>query len=137
MTETTAILVMMNNYVHDMAAGLLVVSAIWMWGSARDLAGAQAPGARELIARWFGRATNAAAASIAVIIATGVVRTIFFMEVEWFPALGRGLTRVLIAKHVVFFALLAAGVAVWIRLRARVRAIPGSVEGNNAGKPNT
>ena len=90
------ILLMLNNYVHDVATGLLLLSALWVGWSARDLGDAPHPAALELFAKTYRRCVAFVWGSLVVIIVTGVVRTIFFMRFEWFPALGRGLVPILV-----------------------------------------
>ena len=125
MTPASAILVMLNNYVHDVATGLLLLSALWLGWSARDLG--PAPSAETLGAfrRSYGRCVRFVVGSVAVIVATGVVRTVYFMRFEWLPAMGRGLVPVLVLKHVLIFSMLGAGVYAWVGLRRRLAAIPG------------
>lgn len=124
-TPAVGILLMLNNYVHDVATGLLLLSALWLGWSARDLGDAAAPESVAVFLRTYQRCVRFVWGSVAVIIATGVVRTLNFMRFEWFPALGRGLTAVLIAKHVLIFAMLGAGAYAWLNLRRRLRRLPG------------
>ena len=118
------ILLMLNNYVHDVATGLLLLSALWLGWSARDLG--EEPGAEAVAVfkRSYRRCLRFVWTSIAVIVITGVVRTVFFMDFEWLPALGRGLLPVLVMKHVLIFAMLAAGAYAWLQLRRRLRDLP-------------
>lgn len=118
-----AILILLNNYVHDVATGLLLISAVWIGWSAAALGPSPAP---ELIAYFrllYRRGTRFALGSLAVIIATGVVRTVTFMEFEWRPAFGNGLIPILLLKHVLIFAMLAAGAYAWVNLRRRMRTM--------------
>jgi len=116
---------MLNNYVHDVATGLLLLSALWLGWSARDLG--KRPGA-EVVAvfrRSYRRCVRFVVGSCVLIATTGAVRAKFFMQVEWTPAAGGSFVEVLVAKHVLFAALLGAGVYAWISLRRRLRALPG------------
>lgn len=125
MTQPIAILLMLNNYVHDVATGLLLVSALWLGWSARDLPDAPLPETVRVFRRSYSRCVRFVVGSIAVIVATGVVRTLNFMRFEWFPALGKGLVPVLILKHVLIFGMLLAGIYAWTGIRRRVRSLPG------------
>ena len=125
MTQSSAILVMLNNYVHDVATGLLLLSALWLGWSARDLGLAPSAETLGVFRRSYRRCVRFAVGSIAVIVATGVVRTVYFMRFEWLPAMGKGLVPVLVLKHVLIFALLGAGLYAWVGLRRRLAAIPG------------
>ena len=128
MTQASAILVMLNNYVHDVATGLLLISALWLGWSANDLG--EQPSA-EMVAvfrRSYRRCLRFVVGSIAVIVATGVVRTLNFMRFEWLPAMGRGLVPVLVLKHVLIFSMLGVGGLAWLPLRRRLRSLEGRAE---------
>lgn len=137
-TPLLGIVLMLNNYVHDVATGLLLVSALWLGFSARELG--PSPG-REVVAvffRTYRRCVRFVVGSVAVIVLTGVVRTVYFMRFEWFPALGKGLVPVLILKHVLIAAMLAAGVYAWLQLRRRLRSLrqSGPAGAAPAGPPS-
>lgn len=125
MSAGGGILLMLNNYVHDVATGLLLVSALWLGWSARDLGPSPVPETLEVFRRSYRRCLRFAWGSVAVIVATGVVRTVTFMDFEWQPALGKGLVPVLVLKHVLIFSMLGAGIYAWYGLKERLRAIPG------------
>lgn len=117
---TLGIALMLNNYVHDVATGLLLISALWLAWSAKELGDAPSRELLDHFRRTSRRCVHFAIGSVVVIVLTGIVRTIFFMRFEWMPALGRGLVQVLILKHVLIFAMLAAGLYAWMQLRRRV-----------------
>lgn len=117
----SAILILLNNYVHDVATGLLLISALWIGWSASALGRDPSRELRDYFAVLYRRGTRFAVWSVVVIVLTGVVRTVTFMEFEWRPALGKGLVPILVLKHVLIFTMLAAGMYAWSRLRARQR----------------
>jgi hypothetical protein len=125
LSQTTAIILTLNNYIHDVATGLLILSALWLGWSSRDLGPAPGPEALGIFRRSYRRCLLFVAGSVLVIAGTGVVRTLNFMEFEWRPALGKGLIPVLVLKHALIFAMLGAGAYAWVGLRRRLRALPG------------
>lgn len=125
MSPAAAIALLLNNYVHDVATGLLLISALWLGWSARDLGAAPSRETVAVFRRSYRRCVRFAWGAVAVIVATGAVRTLNFMSFEWSPAFGRGLVPVLVVKHVLIFAMLGAGVYAWAALRRRLRALPG------------
>jgi len=116
---------MLNNYIHDVATGLLLISALWLGWSARDLGAAPGQEVMEVFKKSYRRCLRFVVGSILVIIATGVVRTLNFMEFEWQPSLGKGLVPVLVLKHVLIFSMLGAGGYAWYGLKRRLKALPG------------
>ena len=125
MSPTLGILVVLNNYVHDVATALLLVSALWLGWSARDLGPSPSPETLAVFRRSYRRCVRFVLGAILVIVGTGVVRTVSFVDFEWMPALGRGLVPVLVLKHVLIFTLLGVGGWAWVRLRRRLRGLPG------------
>lgn len=120
---TRGILLMLNNYVHDVATGLLLISALWLAWSARELGEAPGPELVSYFRRTYRRCVRFAVGSIAVIVITGVIRALNFMSFEYRPALGSGLVQVLVLKHVLIFAMLGAGVYAWLGVRRRMEAM--------------
>ena len=53
----------------------------------------------------------------------GIPRTIWYVEFEWANAAGRSQVAALVVKNVIAFALVAWGVALWLRLRRRIAAV--------------
>jgi hypothetical protein len=125
LSQSAAILLTLNNYVHDVATGLLLISALWLGWSARDLGPAPSREALGIFRKSYRRCLRFVWGSVALIVATGVVRTVNFMDFEWQPAMGRGLVPVLLLKHALIFAMLLAGAYAWLGLRRRLRALPG------------
>ena len=122
---TLGLIVMLNNYIHDVATGLLILSALWLGWSASDLGAAPSAETLEVFRRSYRRCVRFVRGSLLLILATGAVRTWFFMDFEWMPALGRGLVPVLLLKHVLIFTLLGVGGWAWLRLRRRLATLPG------------
>ena len=114
---------MLSNYVHDVATGLLLLSAFWLAWSSRDLGDSPSEETIAVFRSSYRRCKRFVFGSIGVIVATGVVRVLFFMEFEWFPALGRCLIPILVLKHVLIFSMLAAGAYAWYHLRRRLRSL--------------
>ena len=124
-SPVVGVLLMLNNYVHDVATGLLLISALWLAWTAKDLGESPSLEMVSYFKRSYRRCVHFVGGSIIVIILTGIVRTLTFMDFEWQPALGRGLIPVLILKHVLIFTMLGAGIYAWTQLRKRLRTIEG------------
>jgi hypothetical protein len=112
------VLIIVNNYLHDVATAMLLSSAliVWMLGRRAEAEGPQA-------AAWFAGSyrtlTRIAQASVAWIIVGGIPRVIWFNQVEWNLAdpSNKYLFTALMVKHAVMWACVAAGAAIWFRMR--------------------
>lgn len=132
----TSILIIMNNYFHDVATAVLLASAVILWvlGTQAEQDGEQA---RLALARAYPTLTKFARGAIAWIVIGGIPRTIFFTRYEWDPALIKGLVPALIVKHILMAVAVAVGVLMWRRMSrvaGRVRA-EGVAENADSGRP--
>jgi hypothetical protein len=119
------VLIIMNNYFHDVATAMLLSSAVILALLGRR---ARADGGVEAL-KWFAGAyrtlTRVAVWSIAWIIVGGIPRTIFFNEVEWNMSdpSNRYLFAALMVKHAAMWLAVGAGVVLWSRMRSLVRSV--------------
>ena len=108
-----AVLVMLNNYFHDLAVAFLFASTLM---------------AHIVLRYWPGRPsadlarvlTRVAWGSLAWVLLGGVVRVIFYKEYEWLPKAGTAQVPALMAKHVVLVVLTVWGLAGVVRLNRRL-----------------
>ena len=112
------VLIIMNNYFHDVATAMLFSSAIIMW-----LLGRKAAADGAAAARWFSGSyrtlTRVAQFSIVWIVLGGIPRTIWFEQVEWNMAdpSNKYLFTALMIKHAFMWVLVFVGVVLWARMR--------------------
>jgi len=110
----TGVLVMINNYFHDLSVALLfvsVLSAIWLSNGAANLtAEAKAP-----MLRVAGRLRLVAWASLALVIAFGYVRAVNYKEFEWITAVGNRQVAALVVKHIMLIGVTVFGIRELIR----------------------
>ncbi len=124
MTPGFALALMLNNYLHDVATALLAASGFALWVLLRRYeAGPRGPGEARYFLGIQRDMARLARLSLAWIVLGGIPRTIWYADFEWANAAGRGQVPVLVAKHAVAFALVGLGIALWRRIRARVREI--------------
>jgi len=118
------VLIIMNNYFHDVATAMLLSSAIIMW-----LLGRKAEADGPEAARWFAGAyrtlTRIAQFSIVWIIIGGIPRTIWFQQVEWNLAdpSNKYLFTALMIKHALMWIFVITGALIWARMRKIVKAV--------------
>ena len=110
-----SLLIVFNNYFHDLATGVFVGCAVTLCALARSI---QAdPTRREALQPTYVALTKVLWISVAWIILGGIPRTIFFPRYEFIPALGKGIIPALIVKHAIMFSAVGAGIAAWMRAR--------------------
>lgn len=115
--EAIGLIVMLNNYFHDLAVAVLFCAVVASWFLWQELAqeGHTAAGLRLV-----GRLSVVAKASLGWIILGGLVRAIAYREYEWASAAGNGQITALILKHVLLGTLVLAGLYLQFRLWQRL-----------------
>ena len=111
----TALLIVLNNYLHDVATAVLLSSAVIVYVLGRQ-AKRGGEGERRAFARAYHTLTKFAWGSLAWIIVGGIPRAIFFPTYEFIPASIKGIVLDLVIKHVLLVAGVAAGAIMWVRL---------------------
>ncbi|NLY56563.1 MAG: hypothetical protein GX058_08665 [Firmicutes bacterium] len=119
----TAILVMLSNYFHDLAVGLLFSAMLLTWWV--DQANSALSHAHTaLVKQVVERMRKVAWAAWAWIIIGGVIRTVNYYEYEWLPAAGRGQVAALVVKHILLAAIAISGAVLQSRISRRYRNRP-------------
>ena len=116
-----SVLIILNNYLHDVATAVLLVSAVMLWSL--DRAVSRDGASSSLLVAAYSRLSRFALASVVWIIVGGIPRTIFFSRYEWDPAVTRGIVPALIVKHVLMFTGVVVGAFMWRAIRTKVRGI--------------
>lgn len=112
------VLIVMNNYFHDVATAMLLASALILlvlYRAARREGGAS----RRWLASLYPYLTRVAWGSLLWIVIGGIPRTIFFQEVEWNLAdpSNKYLFAALMVKHAFMWVAVALGVVLWVKVR--------------------
>ncbi len=115
------VLIMLNNYLHDVATALLAASAFLLFVVARTFRrhpeGMSDPRFLEI----YRRMTRMALGCLAWIVLGGFVRAWAYKDFEWANAAGTNQVPALVVKHILMGGAVALGVWGWIRLGRRVR----------------
>ncbi len=112
------ILIVMNNYFHDVATATLLASAVIMWVLGRQ-AEDGGPAEAATLARAFPTLTKFAWGAVAWIIIGGIPRTIFFYTHEFVPAAtakGPYMLPALGVKHTLMAVAVVLGIVLWRRM---------------------
>lgn len=129
-----AILVMLNNYLHDLATAVFAVSALAAWFLVRSPTARAAP---EPLRGVIDGLVRVGFVALAWTLAGGAVRALAFRRYEWMEAAGRDQVPALVVKHIILVTLVIAGIAVLIRVRRLAHSgDPGRVGGRGrVGSP--
>lgn len=127
------VLIIMNNYFHDVATAMLLSSALILWLLGRK-ARAEGPDAVKWLASAYPVLTRVAQFSIAWIVIGGIPRTIWFQQVEWNLAdpSNKYLFAALMVKHAFMWLAVGTGTLMWLRERKVARQVlrnDGAVRG--------
>lgn len=92
MSKTVAILITLNNYLHDLATAFLFVSSILLYFLLNENLNKLKKTLRKIFL-----------VSFIIIIIAGIPRTIFLKKIEIHPMIEKNLIIVLIIKHIILF----------------------------------
>jgi lysylphosphatidylglycerol synthetase-like protein (DUF2156 family) len=123
MSSSAAIILMMNNYLHDVATALLIASGYVLWVLWKNLDPTTGDSAVHYFIRMYYRITKLALFSFVWILLFGIPRVIYYKTFEWSNMAGRGQVPALIVKHILAFTLVAIGAVLWIKVRRNVREL--------------
>ncbi len=123
MSETSGVILMMNNYFHDVATALLLASGIAMWVIYKKLGNSDKPEVRDYFLKLYSSISFLARFSLAWIILGGIPRTIFYKEFEWSHFAGKSQIPALIIKHILVFIFVGTGAYIWLKIRRKVKEI--------------
>ncbi len=124
MSPSLGVLIMMNNYFHDVATALLMASGIVIWVIVRRYDSAiKTRETTEYFLRIYNSATKLVRFSLIWIILGGIPRTIFYTEFEWANAAGKNQIPALLVKHVLAFTFVGIGAYIWLKINRRVNDI--------------
>ncbi len=114
-----AILVLLNNFLHDFSAAGWLFGSLLLWSMMRkDISN---PGAGRFITDTLKTVLFWMRISLAGIVVFGIVRTLAYKSYEWNAAAGQSQITLLIIKHVILTGIFAVGLLYYIRARKFVR----------------
>jgi len=117
----TSIIIILNNYFHDLATGLLLSSAVILWVLGRR-AEQGGPDEARALAGAYPTLVKFARGAFVWIILGGIPRTIFFNQYEFIPAVNKLIYAALIVKHVFMVTVIVIGALMWRRMGKVARA---------------
>jgi ABC-type transporter Mla maintaining outer membrane lipid asymmetry permease subunit MlaE len=115
-----AILVMLNNYLHDLATAVFAVSAAAAYLLQRSLAMRREPAALRPVVTGL---VKIGVVSLVWTLLAGLIRGMTYREFEWVEAAGRGQVPVLVVKHVILVCLVTTGAVVLVKAHRLARTL--------------
>jgi hypothetical protein len=115
--------IMMNNYFHDMATGLLVGSGFALHAIIRIQRAMNTPEATLFFLKTNRQMVKLFKFALWWVVLGGVPRTIFYTSFEWANAADKLQIPALAVKHVMMFAAVVWGVVAWRRMQQRVATL--------------
>jgi putative copper export protein len=115
-----AILVMLNNYLHDLATAVFAVSALVAYFLLRSPSLRSSQAALQPVISGLVRV---GLFSLAWVLVGGMVRGLTYREYEWMEAAGRGQVPVLVVKHIILVSLVTVGLVVLYRVHRVGRGV--------------
>jgi len=119
--------IMMNNYFHDMATGLLVGSGFALHAIIRIQATMNTNESKLFFLKTNRHMIKLFKFALWWVILGGVPRTIFYTSFEWANAADKLQIPALAVKHVMMFAAVVWGVVAWRNMQKKVAALKASL----------
>ena len=119
--------IMMNNYFHDMATGLLVGSGFALHAIIRIQASMNTPEATLFFLKTNRQMVKLFKFALWWVILGGVPRTIFYTSFEWANAADKLQIPALAVKHVMMFTAVVWGIIAWRRMQKKVELLKESL----------
>ena len=123
MSPLLGVMIMMNNYFHDVATALLFAGGAAMWVILKRYDEIPDKAVDRYFLRIYDSMAKIVHVAVVWIVLGGIPRTIFYTRFEWANAAGKGQIPALIVKHILMFILVGGGAWLWVKLNRRVKAI--------------
>ena len=121
------VVIMMNNYFHDVGTALLIGSAFALHVITRIQAAMNTETATVFFLKTYSQMVKLFRFALWWVILGGVPRTIFYTSFEWANAADKLQVPALMVKHVMIVAAVVWGVIAWRRLKVKAAALRESL----------
>lgn len=117
------ILVLMNNYFHDFAAGVVFVCGITMFVLVDKAQKHPSREAKELAVAVYPTLVHIIGGAVIFMLFAGVIRTFTYKDFEWANAVGIDQVPAIIVKHIIVGGIFFYGVALWVKAHRKIKEI--------------
>jgi len=126
-SPSLGIVLMMNNYFHDVATALMAASAFCLYALVKVHNEINDQNSTIFFLKCHRSMVRFFRFALYGIIVGGIPRTIFYTRFEWANAAGKGQIPALVVKHILMVVLVVWGVWGWRRLKLKVAALNASL----------
>jgi len=113
------ILVMLNDYFHDFATAIAIISTYVMLLLLRHVQNDDKAGPKDFLLLIYPKAVHITGGIVALLLMAGIVRAFTY---SWF---GSDQVWLLMAKHVVMFSVFGYGLYLWIKMHKVIKTMRG------------
>ena len=115
------LLVILNNFLHDLAAAMWFCGSITLFLIVRQSEKLKPQTFNTFAKDLFHQVKRITNYSLAVIFLGGIVRALNYQKYEWVEALGRGQVTLLIIKHILLFGIVITGIYIQFQLSGKIQ----------------
>jgi hypothetical protein len=119
--------IMINNYLHNVAIGLLASSSFALWLIMRNLSETDSRETKEYFINIYRGMTKLAKFSLVGILIFGVPRTLFYKDFEWANAVANAQVPAIIVQHILVLGVVGVGVYFWSKFSKKAKEIESSL----------
>ncbi len=123
MDNFIGIMIMLNNYFHDFATSLVVVSTFGMQALINFLEARKSPDTASIVVALYPKMVHMAGSALIFVFFAGIIRAFTFEDYEWNHAVTNGQVEALVVKHVILLILFAYGIALWTKVHKKVKLL--------------
>ena len=124
--------VMINNYLHNVAIGLLASSSFALWLIMKNSSETDSRETKEYFIKIYRSMTKLAKFSLVGILIFGVPRTLLYRDFEWANAVANAQVPAIIVQHILVIGVVGVGVYFWHKLSKKVKDIETSLKTGDA-----
>lgn len=114
---------MLNNYFHDFATSLVVVSTFGMQALINFLEARKSPDTASIVVALYPKMVHMAGSALVFVFFAGVIRAFTFVDYEYNHAVATGQIEALMIKHVILFILFWYGIVLWVKVHKKVKSL--------------
>ncbi len=116
------ILVMMNNYFHDVASAMLIIAVLFMVFMTKDIENASRD-VKIYFSDVYKKMSHVIGGTVIFIFMAGIVRTFTYKDFEWANAVGAEQVPAIIVKHLIILFFVVYGIIGWLKLHKKIKKI--------------